>query len=191
MKTLVGVLACLGFACMMPAQPASTQNQSSAGQSASTQAAANPISTGTKLVYMHMKNTIMQAAEQMSEADYSFRPVATVRTFGQLVGHVADAQYEFCSGVVGDGKKGPDVEKTKTTKADLIQSLKDAYAYCDQAYNGLTDAHAADLVKFMNRDMAKTTLLDINSAHMYEHYGNMVTYMRIKGLVPPSSQRRD
>ena len=153
------------------------------------QSKADPLSASAKGLNAITKGDILKAAEEMPEADYSFRPVATVRTFGQLVGHVADAQYEFCSVVLGDGKQPPGIEKSKTTKADLIQALKDGFAYCDGAYSGMTDAHAADIVSFFGRDATKLSLLDFNSAHNFEHYGNMVTYLRIKGMVPPSSKK--
>ncbi len=175
MKKTIGFLACLSGVAMW-------------AQTATTQSTANPLSGSTKLVYDHLKTYIIKSAEEMPEADYGYKPVATVRTFGQLVGHVADAQYEFCGPVNGDGKKSPDVEKTKTTKTELIAALKEAFAYCDQAYDSLTDAHAADMAKFGTREMPKLTVLSINNAHTDEHYGNMVTYLRMKGLVPPSSQ---
>ena len=152
------------------------------------QSPANPLSAGTKMMYSMTKDNVLKSAEEMPEENYSFKPVSTVRSFGQLIGHVADAQYEFCAPVVGDGAKSPGIEKSKTSKADLIQALKDAFAYCDKAYDGMTDAHAADIVEFFGRKAAKLTLLDFNSAHNDEHYGNIVTYLRIKGLVPPSSQ---
>lgn len=82
------------------------------------------------------------------------------------------------------------MEKSKTAKADLVQALKDAFAYCDGAYGGLTDAQAGETVKLFGGDRPKVTVLSFNTAHNMEHYGNMVTYMRIKGLVPPSSERR-
>ena len=149
----------------------------------------DPLSAGAKSLYTMAKNNVLKSAEEMPEENYNFKPTESVRTFGQLVGHVADGQYEFCSGVVGDGVKPPEVEKNKTTKADLIAGLKTAFAYCDKAYNGLTDAQAAGTVQFFGRDMAKLTVLNFNTAHTDEHYGNMVTYLRMKGLVPPSSKR--
>lgn len=162
------------------------------GQSSSTgsSASANPLSTATKYQYTMSKNDVLKSAQEMPEENYSFQPVATVRTFGQLVGHVADGQYEFCSAVIGNGKQPPSVEKTKTTKADLIMALQDAFAYCDQAYNSLTDAQAATIVKFFGHDAPKLTVLTFNIGHNMEHYGNMVTYLRMKGLVPPSSQQQ-
>ena len=151
-------------------------------------APANPLVSSTKMVYGITKNDVLKAAEEMPEENYSFKPVATVRTFGELVAHVADAQYEFC-GPVGDGTKSPGIEKNKTSKADLIAALKEGFAYCDKTYAGLTDSHAADIVKFFNMNSPKLTILGFNNAHNMEHYGNMVTYLRIKGLVPPSSQK--
>lgn len=148
----------------------------------------NPLSGATKYMYTMSKNYLLKSAQEMPEANYSFQPVSTVRTFGQLVGHVADAQYEFCSAVVGDGKQPPGIEKSKTSKADLIKALQDAFAYCDQAYDNMTDAHAADMVKFFGHDSAKLGILNFDVVHNMEHYGNMITYLRIKGLVPPSSQ---
>ncbi len=154
----------------------------------SSPAPANPISAGTKAIYSIVKSNVIKAAEKMPEANYSFRPTPDVRTFGQIVGHVADAQYIFCSMATGKVDMGPGVEKNKTTKADLVASLQEAFAYCDKVYDGLTDASAGTLVKFLGRDAPKVTVLDFNTAHADEHYGNIVTYMRLKGLIPPSSE---
>jgi uncharacterized damage-inducible protein DinB len=137
-----------------------------------------------------VKDTILKSAQEMPEQNYSFKPVDSVRTYGQLLGHIADAQYEFCSPVLGDNNRGPGVEKNQTTKAALIQGLKEAFGYCDKAYDAMTDAHAADVVSFFGRSVPKLEMLNINIAHTDEHYGNLVTYLRIKGLVPPSSQGR-
>ncbi len=159
-----------------------------AASAAFAQSKADPLSAGAKMLYGLTKNDVLKSAEEMPEENYSFKPVATVRSFGELVGHLADGQYEMCSAVVGDGNQGPGAEKNKKTKADLIQALKDGFAYCDGAYNAMTDAHAADPVKFFGHDSSKLTVLNFNSGHNFEHYGNMITYLRIKGLVPPSSQ---
>jgi uncharacterized damage-inducible protein DinB len=152
------------------------------------QSPANPLAAYTKRLYDRSKDNVLKSAQEMPEENYSFKPVDTVRNFGQLVGHVADSQYEFCAPVVGDGKQIPGIEKSKTSKADLIQALKDAFAYCDTAYANMTDAHGAEMVKFFNRDSPKLGLLNFNMGHNFEHYGNMITYLRLKGLVPPSSQ---
>ncbi len=151
--------------------------------------AQNPVSGGQKFLYNMVKNNIIRAAEKMPEEHYAFKPTADVRSFGQLIGHVADAQYLFCSPVLGKKNPAPGIEKSKTSKADLVQALKDAFVYCDAAYDGLTDAEAGVMVKFFG-EQAKATVLSFNTAHDNEHYGNMVTYLRMKGLVPPSSERR-
>jgi len=153
------------------------------------QTPSDPLSKAANGFYGVVKGEVLKAAEEMPEENYSFKPVSTVRTFGELVGHVADGQYEFCSIVLADGTKPPGVEKTKTTKADLIAALKVAFAYCDKAYTDMTDTKATETVSFFGRNMPKLEILNINTAHTDEHYGNMVTYLRIKGLVPPSSQR--
>jgi uncharacterized damage-inducible protein DinB len=162
-----------------------------AAVSAQTPAGAeHPIAGGQKFLYTMVKNYIVQAAEKMPEENYSFKPTPEVRSFGQLIGHIADAQYLFCSAVLGQPNPAPGIEKSKATKADLVQALKDAFAYSDKAYDGLTDAQAGALVKFFGRDQAKVTVLTFNIAHNNEHYGNIVTYLRMKGLAPPSSERR-
>lgn len=148
----------------------------------------NPLTTSSKGLYQYIRTNVLKAAEQMPESDYGFKPVETVRTFGELVGHVADGQYEFCSAVVNE-KKAPDVEKTAKTKAQLVEALKTAYSYCDKVYSDMTDADAAKQVAFFGRQYPKLTVLDLNTAHTDEHYGNIVTYMRIKGMVPPSTKQ--
>jgi uncharacterized damage-inducible protein DinB len=150
----------------------------------------NPISAGQKSLYASVNNNLIRGAEKMPEENYSFKPTPEVRSFGQLVGHVADAQYMLCSAVLGEKNPAPGIEKNKTSKADLVQALKDSVAYCDKAYDGLTDVQAAQMVKLFGRDQAKATVLTRNTMHDMEHYGNMVTYLRLKGIVPPSSEAR-
>lgn len=158
-------------------------------QSGNDAAMANPLSGAAKYMYGMSKTDLLKSAQEMPEENYSFKPVDTVRTFGQLVGHVADGQYEFCSAAVEDKSEHASVEKSKTSKADLIAALQEAFAYCDKAYNMMTDAQAAQIVSFFGRKAPKLSILNFNTAHNMEHYGNMVTYLRIKGLVPPSSQQ--
>ena len=155
----------------------------------STSAPANPISTSTAKMYTMLSGVVVAAAEKMPEANYSFKPTADVRTFGQLVGHLADSQYYFCSLAAGETPPVSGIEKSKTSKADLVVALKDAVAYCNKIYAAMTDAKGSETTKLMNMDMARMTVLSGNVAHDYEHYGNMATYMRIKGIVPPTSEK--
>jgi uncharacterized damage-inducible protein DinB len=148
----------------------------------------NPLSTFNKIAYGRVKNTLLRSAEKMPEENYNFKPVDTVRSYGQIVGHVADAQYAFCSIALGEKNPAMKVEQTKTSKADLIAALKDAFAYCDKAYDGMTDASATEMVKLFGNDVPKLGVLTVNNMHDLEHYGNLVTYMRLKNIVPPSSE---
>lgn len=133
-----------------------------------------------------MKDVLTRSAELMPEADYGFKPVATVRTFGQILGHLANENYDFCA--AAKGEKNPnsvDFEKV-TGKADMVTALKAAFAYCDAAYQ-ISDPKGAEETTLFGQKMTKLRVLIFNAIHDAEHYGNLVTYLRIKGLVPPSS----
>jgi uncharacterized damage-inducible protein DinB len=152
-------------------------------------AADNPQVASSKGFYELIKGDISKTAEKVPEDKYAFKPSDDVRSMGQILAHVADAQYIFC-GIVKDGKptmKG--IEKTAKTKADIIAAINDGFAFCDSVYAGLTDADSAGMVSFFGRKATKLSLLDFNIAHSFEHYGNLVTYMRINKIVPPSSEQ--
>ena len=153
------------------------------------QASENPFSTINKRGYERTKGILLRSAEKMPEENYSFRPVDAVRTYGQIIGHLADAQYLFCSTASGEKNPGLNIEKSKTSKADLVAALKDGFAYCDKVYDAMTDAAATQTVKFFGNDVPKYAVLSVNIGHNMEHYGNLVTYMRIKGIVPPTSEQ--
>jgi len=164
----------------------------SAGLSAqeSGAAPANPIAASEKGFYGLVSGQVVAAAEKMAEENYSFKPTPEVRSFGQLVGHVADAQYGMCSTAAGEANPMKKIEKTKTSKSDLVSALKEAVAYCSNIYGTMTDAQGSQLVKMMGFNLAKLSVLSVNTAHTDEHYGNMVTYLRLKGIVPPSSEKK-
>jgi len=171
------------------AAPAVAQSPAAASANpAPTTAAANVGVGGAKALWTAMTTYVTQAAEQMPEADYSFKPVATVRTFGELVGHVAGAQNMICAASLGEPQRSEDeIEKSAKTKAALVAALKASTEYCSRAY-AQSDAAAAAGTKLFGQDMSRMQTLVMNAAHNAEHYGNIVTYMRIKGMVPPSSQ---
>ena len=150
--------------------------------------AQNPLSTDTKGSYTFIKTILTKSADEMPEADYSFKASPMERTYGQIVGHIADVQLALCGTAKGEQKKGD--AGTKTTKADLVAALKASFDYCDGAYDSMTDADAATKVKMFGRDQTKLAVLNFNISHDNEMYGQMVVYLRIKGLVPPSSQGR-
>jgi uncharacterized damage-inducible protein DinB len=133
---------------------------------------------------------ITSAAEQVPENLYSYRPTPEVRTLGQLFAHVADASYTICSTVSGAAGPAESVEQTKTTKADIQAALADAVEFCGQAADGLNDTIGAEAVTLFGAiDTTKLGAIAFNNAHNMEHYGNIVTYMRLNKLVPPSSQQ--
>jgi uncharacterized damage-inducible protein DinB len=149
---------------------------------------ANPLVTVSKAMYDISKKDILGSVDKIPDEMWSYQPVKEVRTAAQLFAHVADAQYEFC-GVAAEGKSvSKDIEKTLKTKAEIVPALNAAFAYCDSAYANLTDA--AEMVSFFGMKITKLGAMDFNIAHNMEHYGNLVTYMRIKGIVPPSSEPR-
>jgi uncharacterized damage-inducible protein DinB len=149
---------------------------------------ANPYTTFNKFIYGGVKDILLRSAEKMPEENYNFKPTEAVRSYGQILGHVADAQYLFCSMARGEKSPGLKIEQTKTSKADLIAALKDAFSYCDKAYDGMTDESGKETVKMFGGDTPKLGVLTVNSAHAAEHYGNLVTYMRLKNIVPPTSE---
>ena len=158
------------------------------GSAAVAQTQGNPLSEFNKRAYGRVKDILLRSAEKMPEENYAFKPTDAVRSWGQIVGHVADAQYLFCSVALGEKNPEPKIEQTKSSKADLIAALKDGFAYCDKAYDGMTDASGTQMVSLFGRDTPKLDVLVINNMHNMEHYGNLVTYMRLKNIVPPTSE---
>jgi uncharacterized damage-inducible protein DinB len=156
---------------------------------ATAHAQSNPLSDATRMMYGVMKEQmLLSSAEKMPEESYGFKPTDAVRTYGQIIGHIADMQYAFCSVALGEKNPAPRVEQTKTSKAELVSALKGALAYCDRAYDGMTDSAALQLVKMGTIAMPRASVLNTNMTHSALHYGNLVTYMRMKNIVPPSSE---
>jgi uncharacterized damage-inducible protein DinB len=151
--------------------------------------AQDPMSKETRELYGMVKGYILKSAEKMPEANYHFKPSPEVRDFGAILGHLADDQYFFCSAARGE-KKESNVEKSLTSKADLVAALKTAFAYCDPAYEGLTDAKGPTMMKFWHGERTLSGILNFNVSHDFEHYGNLITYLRIKDLIPPSSEKQ-
>jgi uncharacterized damage-inducible protein DinB len=156
----------------------------------------NTISAGAKMTYGVVTGFIAKSAAKMPEENYSYKPTPEVKSFGEILGHVADANYGFCAAVAGEkppaGGFDPaqSIEKSKTKKADLEKALADAFAYCQKVHASLDDRKGAETIKFFNGDMAKLSVLELNTHHTFEHYGNIITYLRLKGLVPPSTEGR-
>jgi uncharacterized damage-inducible protein DinB len=168
----------------------------SAGAQSKPQQAAPPFSSWLKNAYMSNRDNISRSAAKVPENLYGMRPgpQAEVRTFGQILGHLATFNYLWCSQAKGekDPNQGKDLEKL-TSKADLTKALSGAFAYCDSVYSSLTDASAQESIQVTQEDgkpaqVKRLTVLVLNYGHNNEHYGNLVSYMRIKSIVPASSE---
>ena len=148
------------------------------------------LSASSKTLYRFAQDYVVRAAEKMPEENYSFKPTPDVRSFGQIIGHITDAQYLICSGAYGEKPPVTDVEKTKTTKADLMKALKASVEYCQKAHDVVNGPKGLELVDGPGGKHPRVGILYFNTAHTFEHYGNLITYLRIKGIVPPSSEPR-
>jgi uncharacterized damage-inducible protein DinB len=148
----------------------------------------NPNVAAMRTSYDIAKGYITRSVDKVPEQHFSFKPTPEVRSFGGIVGHVADANYMICSGIKGETNPMASMKhETLTTKADLAKAVKESFAYCDGAY-AITDTQAAASMTLFGMQMNKLGGLAFNTAHDFEHYGNLVTYMRLKGIVPPSSE---
>jgi uncharacterized damage-inducible protein DinB len=167
---------------------------SAAGQQAAPAAPDRTTMSGSaQYVYDGIKGYVLKSAEKMPADQFGFQPTPEVRTFGQVLAHIADANYMLCSPALGEpnpnGSAMDRIEKEKLAREPLLARLKESFAYCDRAYAGLTDGNASEAVPFASSKRPRVSVLWFHIAHAFEHYGNLVTYMRIKGLVPPSSER--
>lgn len=130
---------------------------------------------------------LTRSAELMPEADFAFKPTPEVRSFGQIIGHVAEVNFAVCSLVLGEKNPGEGIEKSRTTKTELVEAVRASFEYCQRAY-ALGDAQAAGTVDLWGEPKTRLYALMLNLTHDWEHYGNLVTYLRLKGKIPPSSQ---
>jgi uncharacterized damage-inducible protein DinB len=190
-------MKCLAFSCALTLAAAPAFAQSAAPPSQPP--AKIDLAMAIRNSHNNIKGNLSKSAEKMTEADYGFKPsgaAAEVRTFGQIIGHVADANYALCSRAKGEpNSKTPQQFEKTPGRADLIKALNDSLAYCDTVYSSLTDAQALEYITVpgpnnTQRQIVRAAPLMNNNVHNNEHYGNLVTYMRAKGIVPPSSEGR-
>ena len=148
-----------------------------------------------KAMHAMIRRDLAQAAENMPADEYAFRPTPLVRTFGQIIGHVVDANFFFCSQVAGEKSPAAADYEQITDKAALVKALNDSLVYCDLVYAATTDANfvqplqIANVVGTGSTNTVRGAVLMYNIAHNNEHYGNLAVYMRLKGHVPPSTAR--
>ena len=153
--------------------------------------AANPLSSTLKGSWDRVSKFLAGSAELMAPADYAFKPTPEVRSFAQIIGHVADASYHICSTAKGEPSPSKSsAEKTATTKPDLVKAVNEALAYCDAVFASVTDASLSEPREIFGRKTNKLGVLQVQLGHANEHYGMLVTYLRMKKLVPPSSAQK-
>ena len=148
------------------------------------------VALGAKQRYDNIKRDIADSADAVPESEYSFKPTPQVRSFGELIGHVADVNAWYCAMANAENPDWSDkTEKTAKSKADLVRALKAATTKCDEVVAKTSAENALSLVPAGKRDQMRIMVILDNVAHLNEHYGNIVTYMRQKGHVPPSTLR--
>ena len=193
----VGLLALPVIAQMPPAQ----------APAAAAQPPLDPVATALRTGFDGIARNV---SAKMPEENFAFKPTPEVRSFGEILGHVANSHYSYCSRVKGEkNPSAQDLEKV-TAKADLVKALNDSIDYCKAVYASMTDAKiqqpvppvapatapaaqrgqapAAGQAPAPRPTLPLNVLLQ-NVTHDWEHYGNLVTYLRLKGLVPPSTER--
>ena len=162
-------LAAVAAACMLPAQE-------------------GPLSTEANQAYTRTKNNLLAAAEKMPEEHYGFKPAPESQSFKDLVAHTADSAAGACSSFNGELKKIG--AAAKTAKAELVAALKEGLAECDKAYSSMTDAKATEMIEARGGKRPRLSVLYGNAIHLEHEYAQMAVHLRLKGQVPPSSERR-
>ena len=152
---------------------------------------ANSLVTEAKFPWTIVSTNLLKMAEKMPDENYSFKPMPEMESFAQRVLHIAGANLNVCQGVLGVQAPRP---AQSTAKADLVALLKQSSAACDRAFDSLNDSSA--LEKISSRlggpfppEPMRTKLMTLTNMvrHSNEMYGYMSVYLRLKGIVPPSS----
>jgi len=149
---------------------------------------ANPLTASAKTQFGALTGFVARSAEKIPENLYAFQPTPEVRTVGQLFGHIADAYFQMCSTAKGEAPPRSGIEQSVKAKAELMKALGEGVAYCQSVMDGMTDAKGTEPVQFYFGPTPRLSVLYFVTTHTYEHYGNLVTYMRLNKIVPPSSE---
>jgi hypothetical protein len=181
-------LASLAFASMLIPVAAMAQAPPAAAAQGGQQI---PLSEGMRRSYNTLKMNMTETAQKLPDADYTYRPSPDIRTFGGQIAHVANSQFNACAAARGEANpnQGQNLEQTKTTRADIIQALADSFAFCDPAFEKLTDQTAVELVRQGQNQVARGQVLVGLLSHGSLEYGILTVYLRTKNIVPPSTER--
>lgn len=181
LAVICSAIALAASACATPAPPPAPEVQ---------QPASTAVRDSLKSSFDMVRTNLTSAAEQVPENLYAFQPTPEVRTMGQLFAHAASASYTICGAVSGEATPEGNIEETRTTKEGIEQALTEAFEFCDRAFDTVDDTTGAEPVTLFGAiDTTRLGALAFNNMHNMEHYGNVVTYMRLNKMVPPSSQQ--
>jgi len=172
-----GIRTLLAFGTIALLAPAAARAQSP-----------NPLSAGARVQFTALSSFVARSAAKIPESLYSYQPTPEVRTIRQLFGHIADAYFQMCSTAEGTDQPRGGIENGVTSKADLMAALSEGEAYCVRVMDAMTDQRGTEPVPFYFGPTPRLGVLYFVTTHTYEHYGNLVTYMRLNGIVPPSSE---
>ena len=135
----------------------------------------------------------MAAAEAMPADKYSFVPTGGdfkgVRTFAQQITHIAEAQYFFFAGFGVKPAIDPKTIAKLTSKDDVVKALKDSYAFAQQAMETITAENAFEKIAEVDGEDTRASIAAFGLAHTNDHYGQMVIYLRLNGIIPPASRK--
>ncbi len=151
-------------------------------------AQSDPLSSEARQAFQRTRNNLIGAAEKMAEADYGFKPAPESQSFKDLVAHTADSAMGVCSGFNGERKQLGAAKLS--AKTELVEALKTGLAECDKAYEALSDAKAAEMIEGRGGQRSRLGTLYGNTVHLEHEYAQMAVHLRLKGVVPPSSEGR-
>lgn len=139
--------------------------------------------------YTRLKPNVIKAAEKMPAEEYGFKPTPEIRSYARVVNHITEAQFHTCTTLNG-GKFDPaSVPSDTADKAVIVEGLKASFAECDKAYAGLTDANVTEMLAVGPNKRSRIGFAWGNVSHDNEQYAELSTYLRLKGLVPPTSEK--
>lgn len=150
-------------------------------------AQADPLFSQARFLHQGMTMILLQSAERMPAEHYDFRPAPAVRTYAQVLGHIAEMYYLHCAVLRGERTPTLKIDSTATAKSEVIVALRGATAYCDPVFAALTDSSGMAMVGFRGSRITRHSLINVHFMHAALHYGNLITYMRLKEVVPPTS----
>ena len=148
----------------------------------------DPLISSSHDLFAQISGLILRSADKIPENLWSFQPTPEVRTIGQLFAHIAAASNHICAAAMDGKPSAVPVEKTATSKTEIVAALKREFAGCEADYAKMTPKSALQTIDVGGQKRTRIAEMDYEVAHTWEHYGNLVTYMRLKGIVPPSSE---